>query len=108
MCSNIKYFITGGGTGGHIYPAMAVIDELVKSGVNKKDIFYVGNKNNLEYQIATSKDLNFLSYNVSGMPRKISFKLFLFIISTALRTRISVSSRGIKTSGVTLKYSPIK
>ena len=80
MCNNIKYFITGGGTGGHIYPAMAVIDELVKSGVNKKDIFYVGNKNNLEYQIATSKDLNFLSYNVSGMPRKISFKLFLFFI----------------------------
>ena len=77
---HIKYFITGGGTGGHIYPAIAVIDELIKSGVEKKDIYYVGNKNNLEFQIATGKDLNFLSYNVSGMPRKLSFKLVLFFI----------------------------
>lgn len=77
---HIKYFITGGGTGGHIYPAIAVIEELVRTGVSKKDIYYIGNKNNLEFQIAKSKDLNFLSYNVSGMPRKISLKLLLFFL----------------------------
>ena len=28
---NKTYFITGGGTGGHIYPAVAVADELIKN-----------------------------------------------------------------------------
>ena len=28
------YFITGGGTGGHIYPAIAVADELIKNPDN--------------------------------------------------------------------------
>ena len=38
---------------------------------------------------------------------KISSKEFSFIISMAFFTKISVSSLGISTSGVTLKYSPI-
>ena len=33
------YFITGGGTGGHIYPAVAVADELLKSE-NTAKIYY--------------------------------------------------------------------
>lgn len=75
----IKYFITGGGTGGHIYPALAVIREFVKSGVSKDgEIFYLGNKNNLEYSVAQSEGLKFLSYDVSGMPRKFSPKIFVF------------------------------
>ena len=45
---HIKYFITGGGTGGHIYPALALVRTLIKTGVDKKDIIYIGNKNNLE------------------------------------------------------------
>ena len=32
------YFITGGGTGGHIYPATAVADELLKDETTEKFI----------------------------------------------------------------------
>ncbi len=63
------YFITGGGTGGHIYPAIAVADGLLEQEDTEK-IYYVGNPNNLEANITSSKNYTFLPVNSSGMPRK--------------------------------------
>ena len=74
-----KFFVAGGGTGGHIYPAISVINGLLKNGVNKKNIFYIGNKKNLEYKIALDMGLNFLSTPIFGMPRKISLKFIIFL-----------------------------
>lgn len=68
------YFITGGGTGGHIYPAIAVADELLTLK-NTNKIYYVGNPNNLEASIVKDKNYEFLPVLSSGMPRKISFEL---------------------------------
>ena len=51
--SKKTYFITGGGTGGHIYPAVAVADELLKNG---EKVYYIGNPKNLEYNIVSQKD----------------------------------------------------
>ncbi len=68
------YFITGGGTGGHIYPAIAVADELLKLDSTDK-VFYVGNPNNLEATIVKDKNFEFLPVVSSGMPRKISLEL---------------------------------
>ena len=53
-----RYFITGGGTGGHIYPAIAVADALLDEQDTEK-IFYVGNPNNLEADITKEKDYTF-------------------------------------------------
>ena len=66
------YFITGGGTGGHIYPALAVADKLFKEE-NTGNIYYIGNPNNLEATIIKDKDYEFLPVISSGMPRKLSF-----------------------------------
>ena len=52
---NNSYFVTGGGTGGHIYPALAVADFLKKDGIK---VFYVGNKHNMEFELASKKDIN--------------------------------------------------
>ena len=71
------YFITGGGTGGHIYPALAVFEELLKQESSNK-LFYIGNPNNLEFSIVTNKGYNFLPVNVSGMPRTASFQFILW------------------------------
>lgn len=68
------YFITGGGTGGHIYPAIAVADELLLKSDTEK-IYYVGNPNNLEAEIVKNKDFEFLPVISSGMPRKLTFEL---------------------------------
>lgn len=71
--SSERIFITGGGTGGHIYPAIAIYTELLKH-LSKEDIFYVGNPKNLEKRVTEQHGINFLSVNVSGMPRKFTFK----------------------------------
>lgn len=71
------YFITGGGTGGHIYPALAVFEELLNQNPDNK-LFYIGNPKNLEYSIITNKGYNFLPVNIAGMPRKASFQFVLW------------------------------
>ncbi|MBR1776727.1 undecaprenyldiphospho-muramoylpentapeptide beta-N-acetylglucosaminyltransferase [bacterium] len=72
---NSTYFVTGGGTGGHIYPALAVADALINDG-NK--VYYVGNKRNMEFELATKKGYKFLHVSISGMPRKLNPKFFLW------------------------------
>ena len=69
---NKVYFVTGGGTGGHIYPAMAVADELSEDA----KVYYVGNKRNMEFGLATAKGYKFLHVGISGMPRKLNPKFF--------------------------------
>lgn len=80
------YFITGGGTGGHIYPAVSIIDALLNSGVKNEEIFYLGNKKNLEYEIAQKNGYNFLSYSIQGMPRRISIKMLFWLSMLFLST----------------------
>ncbi len=72
---NSTYFVTGGGTGGHIYPAMAVADALNQDGAK---IYYVGNKRNMEFELAAKKGYKFLHVSVSGMPRKLNPKFFIW------------------------------
>lgn len=91
------YFITGGGTGGHIYPAIAVADELLKEDDTEK-IYYVGNPNNLEASIVANKNYEFLPVISSGMPRKIGFSLFVW--------SLKMFSAWIKCCIYILKYKP--
>ena len=91
---NRVYFVTGGGTGGHIYPAMAVADALSESA----KVYYVGNRRNMEFELATSKGYKFLHVGISGMPRKLNPKFFYWGIR--LVRAILYSIRYIK------KYKP--
>lgn len=90
------YFITGGGTGGHIYPAVAVADELSKDSNNF--IYYVGNPKNMEYGIVTEKGYKFLPITVKGMPRDFGFDLILWGIQLIFAT--------IKSAHYIIKYKP--
>lgn len=92
---NSVYFVTGGGTGGHIYPALAVADEL-SAGDSK--VYYVGNKRNMEFELATKKGYKFLHVSIKGMPRGLNPKFFIWGIK--LVKAIIRSIRYIK------KYKP--
>ena len=68
-----RYFISGGGTGGHIYPAVAVMNALKNDNT---EIFYMGNPENMEFEILKGyPDVKFLPVKVKGFPRKFGFEL---------------------------------
>lgn len=77
------YFITGGGTGGHIYPAIAVADYIREHEKDAK-IYYIGNPQNLEYKIAEQKGYEFLPVNIHGMPRKISLGMIKWLFDLTI------------------------
>lgn len=91
------YFVTGGGTGGHIYPAVAVGTALQKEADTKK-VYYVGNPNNLEKKIAEDKVFDFLGVNITGMPKTCSFDFVKWSFKLLFST--------IKSIGYILKYRP--
>ncbi|HBG48978.1 MAG TPA: undecaprenyldiphospho-muramoylpentapeptide beta-N-acetylglucosaminyltransferase [Cyanobacteria bacterium UBA9971] len=85
----IKVLITGGGTGGHIFPAIAVAQKL-KQDSDIEKIFYIGCKKNMEKNIVLEEKLDFYSINVSGMPRQKSLKLIKWFIELGFATIKSI------------------
>lgn len=65
--------ISGGGTGGHIYPALAIFDQLKKEDERGK-FLYVGTPNGLEKELATRAGYDYETVRVMGMPRNASLK----------------------------------
>ena len=76
MRLNMKAVITGGGTGGHIYPALAVADRLKKLGW---EVLYIGSDFRLESEIVPEAGFKFESIPVMSLPRKISFDIIYSI-----------------------------
>lgn len=69
----MKLIISGGGTGGHIYPALAIVEEWKKRHPDA-DVLYVGTKTGLEADIVPRAGISFISIEVAGLPRKPSLK----------------------------------
>lgn len=59
--------ITGGGTGGHLYPALNIAAELEKQ-FDDVNIFYIGSKNSIEQEIVTkSTNYTFFEIDIEGL-----------------------------------------
>lgn len=65
----MKYILSGGGTGGHIYPALAIASEIQKRDKSNK-ILYVGKSGGLEEELAQKAGFEFKGIHVEGLPRK--------------------------------------
>ncbi|MFN2339824.1 MAG: undecaprenyldiphospho-muramoylpentapeptide beta-N-acetylglucosaminyltransferase [Halanaerobium sp.] len=68
----MKAVITGGGTGGHIYPALAIAEELKKRGW---EILYLGSDHRMEAEIVPKAGFDFKELSVRPLPRNISPKI---------------------------------
>jgi UDP-N-acetylglucosamine--N-acetylmuramyl-(pentapeptide) pyrophosphoryl-undecaprenol N-acetylglucosamine transferase len=71
----LKVVVTGGGTGGHVYPAIAVALKLLNDNFIQS-VHYIGCPYNLEKSVASAEGIKFLNIYVKGMPRKNVFKFF--------------------------------
>ena len=81
----LRLMLTGGGTGGHVYPSLAV-HEILKSHFEIEEVCYLGLKNKPEASIVTKKGLPFktiVSAPMAGLsPRKILKSLPLLAMGT--------------------------
>lgn len=71
----MRLLLTGGGTGGHIYPALAIANYL-KERFQTLELLYVGTKEGLESSIVPQSGIAFKTIDVCGLPRKVSPAFF--------------------------------
>lgn len=71
-----KVIISGGGTGGHIFPAVAIADSLKKLNPNI-DILFVGAKGKMEMQKVPQAGYKIIGLNITGLQRSLSLSNLL-------------------------------
>lgn len=71
-----KFMISGGGTGGHIYPAIAIADTLKEQFPEAKFLF-VGARDRMEMDLVPRAGYQIEGLWISGIQRKLSFKNLL-------------------------------
>jgi UDP-N-acetylglucosamine--N-acetylmuramyl-(pentapeptide) pyrophosphoryl-undecaprenol N-acetylglucosamine transferase len=67
----MRVVLTGGGTGGHIYPALAVAREIGRQNP-QATFLYIGTKNGLEANLVPRAGIPFQAIEISGLKRKLS------------------------------------
>ena len=72
----MKIIVSGGGTGGHIYPALTLIDA-IKSKRPDAEFLYVGTQKGLEADIVPKTGINFTALNLEGgLERRFTLENF--------------------------------
>ena len=85
----IKFIISGGGTGGHIYPAIAIADEL-KSRFPDAEFLFVGAQDKMEMQKVPQAGYLIKGLWIAGLQRKLTLQNVLFpfkLISSLWKSR---------------------
>lgn len=75
--NNYKFIISGGGTGGHIYPAIAIANEL-KQQYPDAEFLFVGASDKMEMEKVPQAGYPIEGLWIAGLQRKLTFKNLLF------------------------------
>lgn len=73
----LKFILSGGGTGGHIYPAVAIANEL-KARFPEATFLFVGGKDKMEMQKVPQAGYKIEGLWIAGLQRKLSLQNMMF------------------------------
>jgi UDP-N-acetylglucosamine--N-acetylmuramyl-(pentapeptide) pyrophosphoryl-undecaprenol N-acetylglucosamine transferase len=77
MKPSVNILLSGGGTGGHIYPAIAIANELKARNPQSKFLF-VGAEGRMEMEKVPQLGYEIKGLNISGLQRSLSWKNLTF------------------------------
>ena len=78
----MRVVLTGGGTGGHLYPGLAIVEELKKKV--QCDILFIGTKHGIEARIVPDIGYEFRTVWISGLKRRRIFGNMIFPFKMAV------------------------
>jgi UDP-N-acetylglucosamine--N-acetylmuramyl-(pentapeptide) pyrophosphoryl-undecaprenol N-acetylglucosamine transferase len=84
-----KIIISGGGTGGHIFPAIAIANAL-KSLDPATEILFVGAKGRMEMEKVPAAGYKIIGLEIQGIQRKSIWKNVMFPVKLLLSVRKSL------------------
>jgi UDP-N-acetylglucosamine--N-acetylmuramyl-(pentapeptide) pyrophosphoryl-undecaprenol N-acetylglucosamine transferase len=92
-----RFLFAGGGTGGHLFPAIAVAEK-IKSFVPEADILFIGTKNRIESRVVPELGYKFKSIWIKGFSRRFNIHNLLF----PLKVIVSL----LQSAFINFKYRP--
>lgn len=92
----LRIVLTGGGTGGHLYPALAILEALREE--TQIEVLFIGTRRGLESRIVPGQNIPFKTVWISGISRGRLWGNLLFPI------KMGVSL--IQTAGIVFRYRP--
>jgi UDP-N-acetylglucosamine--N-acetylmuramyl-(pentapeptide) pyrophosphoryl-undecaprenol N-acetylglucosamine transferase len=79
MAEPVFAVVTGGGTSGHVLPALAIADALVGRGHAATSIHYVGTERGVERELVPPTGYAFTLFDVVGLQRSMSRRNLAFV-----------------------------
>ena len=92
MNENLKVVISGGGTGGHIFPAIAIADAL-KRRFPKADILFIGAKGRMEMERVPKAGYPIEGLWISGFTKEIKSLLLPLKLTSSINHAIAILKR---------------
>ncbi len=79
----LRILIAAGGTGGHVFPAIAIADEIKKLNPNTEFLF-VGTKGKIEARVVPQRGYTLANIWISGFYRSLRFENLLFPVKVVV------------------------
>ncbi len=79
----MRVIISAGGTGGHIYPALSIIDK-IKEKEPDSEFLYIGTKDRMESDIVPKMGIPYVGLNVIGIKKNLSILRFVPLLNRAI------------------------